>query len=207
MKYLKYLLILILCANCAGSYTRFYSYHRNESKDKNFKINGKLKIAILLNEKENDEQTFNNLNLLSQSFEKSKIQLYAIKKSEKFKSFDLIIMKYSIEDPTGLMKTLQDTSIFLSYFNMIISFGLVPGINNKLKIHTIELFNPSIDKSTQIKFSEYFQENDGWVANYLGKKHGTFSENYNRYYIHNDSIDEHEKTLFKIMEIEGILNQ
>ncbi|MGJ4734895.1 hypothetical protein [Leptospira levettii] len=207
MKYLKYILILFLFTNCAGFYTHKYSYYRNESKDNNVKINGKLKIALYLNERENNEATFNNLNSLRQNFEKANLKIYTINSSDKFKSYDLIIMKYSIEDPSGLLETLIDTTFFLSYFNMIISLGFIQGMNIQLKIHTIELFNPSINKSIKIKFAEYFQKNDGWIANYLGKKHGKFSDEYNRYYIHDKSIDEHEKTLLKIMEIDGILIQ
>ncbi|EMY68621.1 hypothetical protein [Leptospira vanthielii] len=173
--------IILSLTQCRGFYTYYYKFPENHIKKR--EIKKEKKIGIFLNKESETGSTSNNIDEFKNILEKANLKLIPIRSEDKIKLFDLIIVNFEKNIEEGKYKTLENISDFLSYSTMIITLGLSPGTKFRIRTNKITFLYPKTHKNETFTFTEYYMEKDGWYANYLGRKMGTFQESKNRFFI------------------------
>ncbi|EMY60294.1 hypothetical protein [Leptospira terpstrae] len=189
--------------NCKGTYTYYYIYPEIYNTGSKGIIKKKSKIAIYLNDKDNDINKSVNLTHFKSTLEKPGFNIYTVKNANEFKSFDLIIMNYYSQKDKSVFQTFEKILRFYTYSNMIITFGILSGHSYTRLFHTIEIYKPASDKHSQISYTEYSVAKDGWIANYEGRTKGNFDQDYNRYYIKQVEDEDHQNKQLDILLLEA----
>lgn len=199
------ILLVVLFSNCTGFYANDYYYRKQYNESSILNSKKPAKIAIYFDSKKQNKESLENLNRIKSSFETLKHPLAMVTDSNQFKSYDLVLLEYTIQDSEGILNTLEESQLILTYAYMILTLGIFPGMNHYYQYHTIKVYNPALEKEFQIEFTELIRKNDGWIANYYGRNEGVYLRKYDRYYITSETAKEHDQKLLQMIMLEGVI--